>query len=64
MNSKTILIAILVASLLGVVGWVKNLYKLVQYDFNTPLQAETIRTVGVFVPPVGAIIGYIEIEDK
>jgi len=43
-------------------GWVKNLIKLSELDFESPYKAEVIRAVGI-IPPVGAVVGYFEIED-
>jgi len=43
-------------------GWGMNLYKLCKTDFESPYKAEVIRTIGL-TPPIGAIIGYITIED-
>ncbi len=42
-------------------GWVKNLIKLSDCDFKEPYKAEIIRTVGVFVPPIGVVTGYINL---
>lgn len=44
-------------------GYVANIYKLTKCDFDTPLKAEVIRVIGIVVPPMGAVIGYVEIED-
>jgi hypothetical protein len=44
-------------------GWCINVGKFVKSDFDTPLKAEVIRGIGVFVPPVGAVVGYIPISD-
>jgi len=49
--------------LIGIIGWVMNLYKLSQCDFEQPYQAEIIRVVGIF-PLVGAVTGYISISDE
>lgn len=47
---------------LAVTGWVKNLIKLSECDFESPYKAEVIRVVGV-IPPVGAVVGWLNIED-
>lgn len=44
-------------------GYVANIYKLTKCDFDTPLKAETIRVIGIVVPPMGAVIGYVNIDD-
>lgn len=43
----------------GLGGYVQNIYKLTQCDFEAPYKAEVIRAVGVF-PPVGAIVGWMD----
>lgn len=55
-------IIIFVLLLLGGIGWIKNIVKLVHLDFDAPYKAEVIRIVGV-VPAVGAITGWITIND-
>lgn len=47
-----------------VYGYFTNVYRLVKLDFESPYKAETIRTIGVAIPPVGMFLGYINIEDK
>jgi len=47
-----------------ITGWIMNIYKFSQCDFDTPLRAEVIRGIGIVAPPFGAIIGYMDIEDK
>lgn len=49
---------------LGGISYVTNIVKLAGLDFEPSYKAEVIRTVGVFVPPVGVIVGYMKIEDK
>lgn len=49
--------------LLIIIGWFMNLYKLTKYDFDTPLKAEATRIVGMVVFPLGAVMGYLDIED-
>ena len=52
-----IIYAVIIVGGLG--GYVQNIYKLTQCDFEAPYKAEVIRAVGVF-PPVGAIVGWID----
>lgn len=44
-------------------GYISNLVSLFGTDFEAPYKAEIIRGVGVFVPPVGIIAGYVDIQD-
>ena len=43
-------------------GYVNNIYKLTQCDFEKPYVEEVIRSVGV-VTPLGGIVGWINIPD-
>ena len=57
------LVALLaIVAILAVTGWVKNIVKLCQCDFASPYKAEVVYAIGV-IPPVGAITGWINIED-
>ena len=59
---KGSIIAISIVVLIGY-GWFANLYKLSQYNFNSPYRAEVLRGVGALVFPVGVVMGYFTIED-
>jgi hypothetical protein len=50
--------------LIIIFGWVRNLYKLAQCDFDVPLKTEVVRCVGVPLFPLGAIIGYMDIGEE
>jgi len=51
--------------LAGFIGWGMNTYKLVvECDFASPYKCEGIRTIGTFVPVIGAVTGYIDIKDE
>jgi len=45
------------------IGWSVNLYKLVTCDFEAPYKAEIIRGIGL-IPPVGAIVGWMDIDGE
>ncbi len=60
--SIVIFIAIVMIMVFGVIGWFMNLVKLVRLDFKEPYKAEIIRGIGL-VPVVGAVTGYIDIQD-
>lgn len=42
----------------GIVGWVWNIIKLMDADMVLS-GLIIVRIIGVFVPPVGAIVGYL-----
>ena len=61
-NGWIISLAAIFVVLVAFAGYVSNIVKLAQCDFKAPYKAEVIRIVGIF-PPVGAIVGYINIKD-
>lgn len=64
MKTRTALVPIICFVVtLAIIGWGLNIVKLCQCDFKQPVKAEFIRAVGIFVPPVGAVMGYFEIND-
>ena len=44
-------------------GYIMNIVKITQLDFQEPYKAEVIRVAGI-LPPVGAIVGYLTIKDE
>lgn len=55
---------VLILFLICTYGWILNIYKLVQLDFEKPYQAEVIRIIGVPVGMVGAVVGYVNFEEE
>jgi hypothetical protein len=48
----------LIVGLAGVVGWVMNIVDIANSDFDNITGMLVIRVIGVFVPPLGAVLGY------
>lgn len=46
------------------IGYIMNLIAFFRCDFGPNYKTEMIRGVGIVVPFVGAVTGYITIEDK
>jgi len=44
-------------------GYINNIFELFDCDFESPYKCEVIRGIGIFVPPVGIISGYVSIKD-
>jgi hypothetical protein len=61
--SLGVIIFILIIIGSGMLGYVFNLIKLTQCDFETPYKVEILRGIGVVVPPIGAIEGFIYMSD-
>ena len=49
-------LALLIA---GVGGWITNIVKLVGMDFGGITGMLIVRAIGIFVPPLGAVMGFI-----
>lgn len=58
------IVGIIALILAPTVGYGMNIWAVFHLDFASPYKAEAIRTVGVFVPPVGAIAGYVTFEEE
>jgi len=46
------------------IGWITNIYKFATADFKAPYKNEILRGVGIPFTPLGAVLGYITIDDK
>ena len=62
LNASVLLVTLLLFGVI-IVGWGMNVYKFATSDWEAPFAQEAIRGAGLIVVPVGAIIGYIDIED-
>ena len=58
-----VVLVIVIIVLFLLVGWILNIVKLCDCDFQTPAKEEVVRIIGIFVAPVGGIIGWIDISD-
>jgi hypothetical protein len=43
----------------AVIGWIMNIFTLYHMSFETITGELIVRIIGIFVAPVGAILGYI-----
>lgn len=64
-NDNSIVFVLMTFAFIGAmaIGWCINAYKATQCDFKAPYKAEVFRVGGVFVPPVGGVLGWFNIED-
>ncbi len=58
-----LVLVILLVGIFGVIGYITNIVRFCGCDFEAPWRTEIIRGVGIFVPPLGAVLGFITIED-
>lgn len=64
-NNHTItMLCIIGIYALIVIGYFTNIYKLCNNDFEAPYKEEAIRTIGICVPPIGIVTGYLELNPK
>lgn len=42
----------------GGIGWVWNIVKLIGMSFDPLTGLLAVRIVGIFIPPLGAVVGY------
>ncbi len=55
-NAVVVLIGIWI---LGAIGWGLNVYHLYHAIMNETVASAVVRGIGVFVAPLGAVLGYI-----
>lgn len=52
-------IVVAIVALAGIYGWVANIVKIVHSDFTPITGLLVVRCVGIFVPPLGVVMGYL-----
>lgn len=52
-------LVIALIGLAGVVGWIMNIIDIANSEFTPITTMLVLRFIGVFVPPLGAVLGYI-----
>ena len=57
---KTVMFIQLLILIVVGTGWIKNLIKLTECDFEPSYKAEVIHIVGL-IPPVGMITGWLDV---
>ena len=57
-------VLVLILYVAGVIGFVSNIVKLCKADFEPSYKEEILRGIGIPVAPVGAVLGYIDFEEK
>lgn len=55
-----VIITYVIIIVLIVTGWIKNVIKLSECDFEPSYKAEVIHTVGL-IPIVGAVTGWLDV---
>jgi hypothetical protein len=58
---KDLLAIVFVAGILG--GFFMNCFRAVDCDYKAPYKCEAVRIVGIFVPPVGAVVGWMDLGE-
>ena len=55
---KLSLITLCLILLAGAISWVHNIFMLVSCDWIITAE-EVLRVVGIFIPPLGAVLGFV-----
>lgn len=58
-KGNVLILAVIVILVVGT-GWVKNIIKLSNCDFEAPYKAEVIHAIGI-IPPVGMVTGWLDV---
>jgi hypothetical protein len=58
-----LILLVVIIALLPVYGYVSNIVKLCHCDFESPIKAEVVRGIGVVIPVVGVVTGFLDIND-
>lgn len=45
------------------IGWIKNVIKLIDADFEAPCKTEVVRTISL-IPPIGGFTGWMDIGEE
>lgn len=56
---KGLIIGYFVLAVVAIVGWVMNIIEIFNSNFSAIDGELVLRVVGVFVAPIGAVMGYI-----
>ena len=51
---------VVAVALVLAVGWVVNLYKFTQCDFESPYKCEAIHGASIFLAPAGGVVGWMD----
>ena len=52
-------LTVVIIWLVGAIGWIANIYKLANSSFDVLTGMLVLRIVGIFLAPLGAILGYL-----
>jgi hypothetical protein len=59
MKNLIVIIWLLVVGL-GIVGWISNIVKFIDCDFTSPYKCEVVHGIGIPIPIIGAITGWMD----
>ena len=60
---KKLIVICAIVILIPISGYITNIVRFCRCDFQEPYKTEVIRGIGIAIPPIGAIVGYVNIED-
>ena len=63
MKIGIVTLSVVAGTIIAFLGYVLNIAQLCQCDFGVPIKAEVVRVIGVCIPPVGAVVGWCDVND-
>ncbi len=57
--SGQLALVFVIVALVGAWGWISNIIKLASMDFGGVTGMLVLRAIGVFVAPLGAVLGFL-----
>ena len=57
--SGQLALVFVIVALVGAWGWISNIIKLASMDFGGVTGMLVLRAIGVFVVPLGAVLGFL-----
>jgi hypothetical protein len=65
-NLVTGIVLFICASAIGCAafGWVNNIVHICKADFESPYKNEIFRCVGIPIPPLGVVLGWVTFDEE
>ena len=58
-TSQVLLLIYLMLLIAGAIGWIENIVKIFHADFSHITGILVLRVVGIFVAPLGSVLGFL-----
>lgn len=57
--AEYLILAWIVLLIAGGIGWIMNIVDIAQADWSHITGMLILRVIGIFIPPLGAVLGYL-----